>query len=37
LDRSKDGDVRAGEHGALLHSISGVAPLNTDSDTVHSV
>jgi hypothetical protein len=37
LDRSKDGDVGAGEHGALLYSISGLAPLNTDSDTDHSV
>jgi hypothetical protein len=37
LNRSKDGDVATGEHGALLYSISGVAPLNTESDTDHSV
>jgi hypothetical protein len=36
LERSKAGDVGDGEHGALLYSISGVAPLNTDSDTDHS-
>lgn len=37
LTRSKDGDGGAGKHGALLYSISGVAPLNSDSDTDHSV
>lgn len=37
LDSSKDGDVGAGGHGALLYRIYGVAPLNTDSNTVHCV
>jgi hypothetical protein len=32
-DTSEDGDNGVDEHGAGLYSISGVAPLNTDSDT----
>jgi hypothetical protein len=33
LDKSEDVDSGAGEHGARLCSVSGVAPLNMDSDT----
>jgi hypothetical protein len=32
-DMSEDGDIGADEHGAGLYSISGIAPLNTDSDS----